>query len=61
MKFPFTAGRLLIGGFFLYNGINYFLQYKNLAQYVAAKIVPLPEAEIAAAGWCSVFQIFRTV
>ena len=30
MKLPFTLGRLLFGGFFLYNGINHFLHYKTL-------------------------------
>jgi uncharacterized membrane protein YphA (DoxX/SURF4 family) len=50
MKFPFTLGRLLFGGFFLYYGINHFLQYKTLAQYAAAKKVPLPEAAVLGSG-----------
>jgi putative oxidoreductase len=45
MKVPFTLGRLIFGGFFLYNGINQFLQYKTLAQYAASKQVPLPKAD----------------
>ncbi len=50
MKFPFTLGRLLFGGFFLYNGINHFLQYKTLAGYAASKKVPMPEATVLATG-----------
>ena len=50
MKFPFTLGRLLFGGFFLYNGINHFLQYKTMAQYAAAKQVPLPKVAVLGTG-----------
>jgi hypothetical protein len=53
MKLPFTLGRLLFGGFFLYSGINHFLQYKTLAQYAAAKQVPAPKVAVFRA------QIFR--
>jgi uncharacterized membrane protein YphA (DoxX/SURF4 family) len=50
MKLAFTLGRLLFGGFFLYNGINHFLQYKTMAQYAGAKKVPLPETTVLASG-----------
>ena len=50
MKAPFLIGRLLFGGFFLYNGINHFRQRKNLAQYAASKKVPAPEAGVIASG-----------
>ena len=50
MKIPFTLGRLLLGGFFLYNGINHFLQYKTLAQYAGAKQVPLPKVAVLGSG-----------
>lgn len=50
MKVPFTLGRLIFGGFFLYNGINHFLQYKTLAQYAAFKQVPLPKAAVLGTG-----------
>jgi uncharacterized membrane protein YphA (DoxX/SURF4 family) len=50
MKLPFALGRLLFGGFFLYNGINHFLQYKTLAQYAAAKQVPLPKIAVLGTG-----------
>jgi putative oxidoreductase len=50
MKLPFLLGRLVFGGFFLYNGINHFIQRKEMVQYVRAKNVPLPEAAVTASG-----------
>ncbi len=50
MKAPFLIGRALLGGFFLYNGINHFQQLEGLAQYAKAKNVPLPKAAVAASG-----------
>jgi putative oxidoreductase len=50
MKAPFLIGRLLFGGFFLYNGINHLRQRKNLAQYAGAKHVPAPGVAVVATG-----------
>jgi uncharacterized membrane protein YphA (DoxX/SURF4 family) len=50
MKLPFTLGRLVFGGFFLYNGINHFLQRKQMSRYAESKHVPLPEAAVTATG-----------
>ena len=50
MKAPFLLGRLVFGGFFLYNGVNHVLNHKQLAQYAAAKKIPLPEVAVAASG-----------
>lgn len=50
MKTPFMIGRLLFGGFFLYNGINHFVNRKMLAEYVRAKHVPNPELAVTASG-----------
>src|SRR4051812_25869510 len=50
MKAPFLLGRLIFGGFFLYNGINHFQQRKPMAQYAAAKGVPLAEAAVVGSG-----------
>ena len=46
MKAPFLIGRLLFGGFFLYNGINHLRQRKQLAMYAQAKGVPNPELAV---------------
>jgi putative oxidoreductase len=50
MKSLFLIGRLLFGGFFLYNGINHFKQKDMLAQYTAAKNVPAPEFAVTLSG-----------
>jgi uncharacterized membrane protein YphA (DoxX/SURF4 family) len=50
MKVPFLIGRLIFGGFFIYNGINHFKERKNLAQYAQAKNVPMPDIAVPATG-----------
>ena len=50
MKAPFMIGRLLFGGFFLYSGINHFMQRKELSQYARGKNVPMPDIAVMASG-----------
>ena len=50
MKAVFLLGRLLFGGFFLYNGINHLKQQRALAQYAGAKQVPNPDLAVIASG-----------
>lgn len=50
MKPAFLLGRMIFGGFFLYNGIHHFQERKSMAQYSAAKQVPLPEVAVTASG-----------
>jgi putative oxidoreductase len=50
MKTPFLLGRLAFGGFFLYNGINHFRNYKQMAGYAGSKGVPKPEAAVLGSG-----------
>lgn len=50
MKAAFFIGRLLFGGFFLYNGINHLKERKSLGQYAEAKNVPMAEAVVASTG-----------
>jgi putative oxidoreductase len=50
MKAAFLIGRILFGGFFLYNGINHFKQKEALAQYAGAKNVPNPDLAVMASG-----------
>ena len=50
MKAPFLLGRLIFGGFFLYNGIHHFQQRKQMAQYAATKGVPAAEAAVVGTG-----------
>jgi putative oxidoreductase len=50
MKAAFLIGRLVFGGFFLYNGIHHLKQRKQLGQYAESKNVPLAEAVVATTG-----------
>ena len=50
MKAAFLIGRMLFGGFFLYNGVNHFMNRKMLSQYAGAKGVPNPEIAVPATG-----------
>jgi putative oxidoreductase len=50
MKAPFLIGRLIFGGYFIYNGINHFKQTHALAQYAGTKKVPRPREAVMASG-----------
>lgn len=50
MKAAFLIGRLIFGGFFLYNGIHHLQERKSLGQYAKSKNVPLAEVAVATAG-----------
>jgi uncharacterized membrane protein YphA (DoxX/SURF4 family) len=47
---PLWAGRLLFGGYFIYNGLNHFLNLESVARYAASKSVPAPEVAVALTG-----------
>ena len=50
MKAPFVIGRLLFGGYFLYNGINHFMHREMLSQYAGSKNVPKPKLAVSVTG-----------
>jgi uncharacterized membrane protein YphA (DoxX/SURF4 family) len=50
MKAPFLIGRVLLGGFFLYNGINHFRQADSMAAYAKSKNVPAAKAGVLVSG-----------
>ncbi len=45
-----TLGRLILGGFFIYNGIHHFQKTRDMAGYAAAKGIPRPDLAIKATG-----------
>lgn len=49
-KLALLAGRLIFGGYFLYNGINHFLQHRSLVEYARSKGVKAPRAAVAGSG-----------
>jgi putative oxidoreductase len=44
------AGRVIFGGYFLYNGINHFLNRKMLTDYARSKGTPAPDVAVLASG-----------
>jgi putative oxidoreductase len=50
MKAAFLIGRVVFGGFFLYNGIHHLKQRKQMGQYADSKNVPMAEAAVVATG-----------
>ena len=50
MKAAFLIGRLVFGGYFIYNGINHFKQQEMLAQYAGSKNVPKPRLAVTVSG-----------
>jgi len=50
MRSLFVLGRLIFGGFFLYNGLNHFFQHDELTSHAASKGVAAPDAAVNAAG-----------
>ena len=50
MKAAFLLGRVVLGGFFLYNGIHHFTARKMMAGYAQSKGVPLPDVAVTVTG-----------
>ena len=47
---PLQVGRVLFGGFFIYNGLNHFLNRKMMSDYARSKNVPLPDVAVLSTG-----------
>jgi uncharacterized membrane protein YphA (DoxX/SURF4 family) len=50
MRAVYGLGRAILGGFFLYNGINHFAQLGPMKGYAAAKQFRDPEMSVKASG-----------
>ena len=50
MRPLFLLGRAIFGGYFLYNGLNHFLNEQTMSQYAAAKGVAQPDAAVTTSG-----------
>lgn len=49
-KIAMWMGRLIFGGYFVYNGINHFLNKEHMAGYAGSKGVPKPDVAVQATG-----------
>lgn len=50
MKTAFLMGRIIVGAFFLFNGVDHFVNRTMLAGIAAQKGIPFPEIAILASG-----------
>lgn len=46
----FLLGRIIVGGFFMYNGINHFVRLGMMTQYTKMKGVPMASLAVAISG-----------
>lgn len=50
MRLIYGIGRLIVGGFFLYNGLNHLTHVDALEGYAAAKKTPSPRLDVEVTG-----------
>lgn len=50
MNALYVLGRMLFGGYFLYNGVNHFLRQDAMAGYAGSKNVPSPQLAVQGSG-----------
>jgi putative oxidoreductase len=50
MRALFVLGRAIFGGYFVYNGVNHFLNRKMMSQYAASKGVANADVAVPASG-----------
>lgn len=50
MALLFILGRVILGGYFIYNGFNHFKHVSNMTGYAAMKKVPAPKAAVIVGG-----------
>lgn len=50
MIYLFILGRILLGGYFLMNGIKHFINMKGYAGYAQSKGVPMPQVAVIFTG-----------
>jgi uncharacterized membrane protein YphA (DoxX/SURF4 family) len=50
MSTIFLIGRLIFGGYFIINGVNHFMAHAQMAQFAAAKGVPMAEVAVLVSG-----------
>jgi uncharacterized membrane protein YphA (DoxX/SURF4 family) len=46
----FAVGRAIFGGYFVFSGINHFMNVSMMSAYVASKGVPLPQVAVFGSG-----------
>jgi putative oxidoreductase len=55
MYLLFLIGRILFGGYFIYNAFNHFRNIRGMSGYAATKSVPMPSVAITISGLLLLF------
>jgi putative oxidoreductase len=50
MNFAFLLGRLVVGAYYIYNGLNHFIKLSQMTEYAKSKGVPSPQLAVMGAG-----------
>ena len=50
-----VLGRILLGGFFVYNGLQHFLEYDAMVAFTASQAVPVPGLAVTVSGLLLLF------
>ncbi|MFZ2054667.1 MAG: DoxX family protein [Candidatus Aminicenantales bacterium] len=50
MNVAFLMGRLIVGAYYIYNGLHHFIKLGQLTEYAKFKGVPLPQVAVIGAG-----------
>lgn len=50
MEYLFLLGRIIVGGFFLYNAYGHFKNVDGMAGYAQSKGMPMPKASVIVSG-----------
>jgi putative oxidoreductase len=50
MNTLFLLGRIIFGGYFIFNGINHFMKINMMSGYAKTKGVPMPSVSVALTG-----------
>jgi uncharacterized membrane protein YphA (DoxX/SURF4 family) len=61
MNISFLVGRIIVGIFYLYNGINHFTKFGAMTEYAKFKGVPLAEVAVAVSSLLLLVAAFTII
>ncbi|NIN92938.1 DoxX family membrane protein, partial [bacterium] len=61
MNIAFFVGRIIVGIFYLYNGINHFTKFGSMTEYAKYKGVPVAEVAVAVSGLLLLVAAFTII
>jgi uncharacterized membrane protein YphA (DoxX/SURF4 family) len=61
MNIAILVGRIIVGIFYLYNGINHFIKFGAMTEYAKFKGVPIAEVAVAVSGLLLLVAAFTII